>query len=74
MCSSKGTKEEVKKVRTEQDPIEQLKDRLLTEKIASEEDLKAIDKEIKARVAKAATFALESPEPPVEDLYTDVYA
>ena len=30
------TKEEVKKVRTEQDPIEQLKDRLLTEKIASE--------------------------------------
>ena len=68
------TKEEVKKVRTEQDPIEQLKDRLLTEKIASEEDLKAIDKEIKARVAKAATFALESPEPPVEDLYTDVYA
>ncbi len=68
------TKEEVQKVKTEQDPIEQLKERLLSEKIATEEELKQIDKEIKARVAKAASFAQESPEPPLEELYTDVYA
>ncbi|MEL7027500.1 MAG: pyruvate dehydrogenase (acetyl-transferring) E1 component subunit alpha, partial [Pseudomonadota bacterium] len=36
--------------------------------------LKAIDKEIKAIVAEAADFAKESPEPPLDELYTDIYA
>jgi pyruvate dehydrogenase E1 component alpha subunit len=67
------TKEEVQKVRTEQDPIEQLKHKILEAKIASEADLKEMDKRLKARVAKAADFALESPEPAAEELYTDVY-
>ena len=37
-----------------------------------DEDLKKIDKEIKARVKESAEFAQESPELPPEELWTDV--
>jgi pyruvate dehydrogenase E1 component alpha subunit len=47
---------------------------LLTGKHASDDDLKAIDKEIKAIVNEAAEFAKESPEPDVSELWTDIYA
>ena len=42
--------------------------------LIGEEDLKAIDKEIKDIVNAAAEFAKESPEPSVDELWTDVYA
>jgi TPP-dependent pyruvate/acetoin dehydrogenase alpha subunit len=42
------TKEEVDKVRTEHDPIEQVRKRLLAKKWASEDDLKKIDAEVRA--------------------------
>jgi pyruvate dehydrogenase E1 component alpha subunit len=38
----------------------------------TEEDLKAIDKEIRKRVAEAADFGESSPEPESSELYTDV--
>jgi len=41
---------------------------------ASDEDLKAIDKEIKAIVNEAAEFAKDSPEPDPAELWTDIYA
>ena len=68
------TREEVQKVREERDSIEHVRSLLLTGKHASEDDLKAIDKNIKATVNAAAEFAKESPEPPLEELWTDVYA
>ncbi len=37
-----------------------------------EEELKAIDKEIKDIVVEAAKFAEEAPEPDASELYTDV--
>ncbi|MEM9573610.1 MAG: thiamine pyrophosphate-dependent enzyme, partial [Pseudomonadota bacterium] len=66
------TKDEVQKMRAEQDPIEQVKQRILGEKIASEDDLKAIDKEIRDIVVDAADFAQKSPEPDASELYTDI--
>jgi hypothetical protein len=39
------SKDEVQKMRTEHDPIEQVRKRLLDNKWATEDDLKAIDKE-----------------------------
>ena len=39
---------------------------------ASEDELKAIDKEIKAIVAEAADFAEQAPEPDPAELHTDV--
>ena len=51
-----------------------MRDLLLQGNLATDEDLKAIDKEIKARVNDAAEFSKDSPEPPVEELWTDIYA
>ncbi|MCE8006585.1 pyruvate dehydrogenase (acetyl-transferring) E1 component subunit alpha [Aestuariivita sp.] len=68
------TREEVQKMREERDPIEQVRDMLLTGKHASEDDLKTIDKEIKDIVNASAEFAKESPEPALDELWTDIYA
>ena len=66
------TKDEVQKMRSEHDPIEQVKARLLAQKGVSEDDLKAIDKEVRDIVADSADFAQADPEPDVSELYTDV--
>ena len=68
------TREEVQEMREKRDAIEQVRQMLLTGGHASEEDLKKIDKEIKDIVNDAAEFSKESPEPPLEELWTDIYA
>ncbi|MEC7763596.1 MAG: pyruvate dehydrogenase (acetyl-transferring) E1 component subunit alpha [Pseudomonadota bacterium] len=68
------TREEVQKMRDEKDPIENVRDLLIQGKHATEDDLKAVDKEIKQIVNEAADFARESPEPSVDELWTDIYA
>ncbi|GGE40662.1 pyruvate dehydrogenase (acetyl-transferring) E1 component subunit alpha [Actibacterium pelagium] len=68
------TREEVQKMREERDAIEHVRQMLLTGKHATEDDLKAIDKEIKAIVNESAEFAKTSPEPALDELYTDIYA
>jgi len=68
------TREEVQKMRDERDPIDHVRDMLLTGKHASEDDLKAIDKEIKAIVNESAEFSKQSPEPALEELWTVIYA
>lgn len=66
------TREEVQKVRTEQDPIEQVRARLLQKGWAKEDDLKKIDAEVRDIVNEAAEFATNDPEPDPSELYTDV--
>ncbi|MDN2582447.1 pyruvate dehydrogenase (acetyl-transferring) E1 component subunit alpha [Aquibium sp. ELW1220] len=66
------SKDEVQKMRSEHDPIEQVKARLVEKKWASEEELKAIDKEVRDIVADSAEFAQTDPEPDVAELYTDI--
>jgi len=68
------TREEVQKMREERDAIERVRELLLTGGHASDEDLKAIDKDIKAIVNEAAEFSRESPEPALSELWTDIYA
>ncbi|MFO7921092.1 MAG: thiamine pyrophosphate-dependent enzyme, partial [Nioella sp.] len=68
------TREEVQKMRSERDAIEHVRTMLLDGDHASEEDLKAIDKEIKGVVNDAAEFSKESPEPALDELWTDIYA
>jgi pyruvate dehydrogenase E1 component alpha subunit len=67
------SREEVQETRAERDPIDRLRARMLDEKMADEDQFKAIDKEIRAIVNEAAAFAQDSPEPKPEELYTDVY-
>ena len=65
------TREEVQKYREGNDPIENAAREL--EKLGvKEEELKAIDREIKQIVVEAAKFAEESPEPDPSELTTDV--
>jgi len=66
------SKDEVQKMRTEHDPIEQVRARLIENKWASEDELKAIDKDVRAVVAEAAEFAQTDPEPDPSELYTDI--
>ncbi len=66
------SKDEVQKMRSEHDPIEQVKARLVDKKWADEDELKAIDKEVREIVADAAEFAQTDPEPDVSELYTDI--
>ncbi len=68
------SREEVQKMRAEHDAIDHIRQMLLQGKHASEDDLKAIDKEIKAVVNDSADFARESPEPALSELWTDIYA
>ena len=65
-------REEVDDIRTHHDPIDGLKGRILEQEIATEEELKDLDKEIKELVKEAADFSLDSPEPDPEELWTDV--
>lgn len=65
------TREEVQDYREHKDPIEGLK-KLILEQGRSEDDLKSIDKQIRAIVGEAADFAESSPEPQPSELYTDV--
>lgn len=66
------TKEEVQKMRSEHDPIEQVKQRLIEKDWATEEELKEIDKQVRDTVAEAAEFAQNDAEPDVSELYTDI--
>jgi pyruvate dehydrogenase E1 component alpha subunit len=66
------TREEVEKVRHDQDPIEQVRNRLLAGGV-SEQDLKSIDAEVRDIINGAADFAQHDPEPDPSELYTDVY-
>ena len=68
------TREEVQSVREKRDPIDHFGQRLIEKGIARDEDLKAMDKDIRAIVNTAAEFASESPEPAASELYTDVLA
>jgi pyruvate dehydrogenase E1 component alpha subunit len=66
------SKEEVQKMRSDHDPIEQVRARLLDKKWASEDELKAIDKEVRDVVADAAEFAQNDAEPDPSELWTDI--
>ncbi|GAA4007619.1 pyruvate dehydrogenase (acetyl-transferring) E1 component subunit alpha [Sphingomonas humi] len=65
------TREEVQSYRENQDPIQRAEKELVALGVA-EEDLKAIDKEIKDIVVEAAKYAEEAPEPEAAELFTDV--
>jgi pyruvate dehydrogenase E1 component alpha subunit len=66
------TKEEVNEYR-KIDPITQVKDSILSNNYASEEDLKEIDTRVKTKVLECEKFAEESPFPEVNVMYDAVY-
>jgi len=67
------TREEIQRMRSTQDPIKGLQRYLEEWGVASEEQLKSIDKSAKAHVDQAVEEAKTSPEPTTKDLWTDIY-
>ena len=65
------SRDEVQSVRDKSDPIEAVK-RELEALGVKEDELKAIDKDIRQIVTEAADFAEQMPEPQPDELYTDV--
>jgi pyruvate dehydrogenase E1 component alpha subunit len=68
------TKDEVNKMRAEHDPIDHLRQRLIEEQAASEDELKEMERKVREIVAEAAQFAQDCPEPDPAELWTDVLA
>lgn len=67
------TKEEVESWKAK-DPIERLKKYMLENKVATEDEIKAIEDEVKKAVDEAVVFAENSPLPPLESAFEDIYA
>jgi pyruvate dehydrogenase E1 component alpha subunit len=65
------TRDEVDRMRSEHDPIDQARRRLV-EGGTDDAVLKQIEAEVRQRVVEAAQFAQESPEPDPAELWTDV--
>jgi pyruvate dehydrogenase E1 component alpha subunit len=55
------------------DPIEQIRAVIIENKLATEEELEAIDQKVKGIVAESVQFAEESDFPDASEAYTDVY-
>mmetsp|Transcript_25238 Transcript_25238/g.39387 ORF Transcript_25238/g.39387 Transcript_25238/m.39387 type:complete len:397 (-) Transcript_25238:29-1219(-) len=70
--TSYRSRDEVKNVRETSDPIQAARSRLLAAELATEEELKAIEKEAKEEANAAHKKALADPFPEPEDLYKDI--
>ena len=68
------SRDEVSKVREERDPIDRVRGWLLDGGLAREDEIKAVDRQIREIVEDAARHAQASPVPEPSELYADVYA
>lgn len=67
------TRDDIKKKRETDDPISMLRHRILSADLASEEQLKALEKEARDSVKADYEAAVASPEPPFKELYNHVF-
>jgi len=67
------TRDEKDKVRQTNDPINKVRSRLLDNQLATEEELKQIETDIKKEIDDAVEHAKAAAWPPLDDTYTDVY-
>jgi len=65
------TRDEVDEIRKNSDPIDNIKQILINSGM-KEEELKAVDAEIKITINEAARFAQESAEPSIDELFKDI--
>ena len=67
------TRDEIQRIRSTQDPIRGLQRYIEEWGVATEDELKQIDKDAKATVEQAVEEAKASPEPTIEEAWTDIY-
>ena len=61
-------------MRKARDPISHFRDKIITEGLVQEEEINAIDNDVKEQLAKAIELAHTEGELPPEGMYTDIYA
>lgn len=71
--TSYRTRDEIQEVRQRRDPITSFKDKLVNADLATAEEIKKIETEVKQEVDEATKQAKTDPEIDVSELYTDVY-
>ncbi|XP_077365688.1 pyruvate dehydrogenase E1 subunit alpha 1b isoform X1 [Festucalex cinctus] len=67
------SREEIQEVRSKNDPIALLKEQMLSNNMASVEELKEMDIAIRKEVEEAAQFATADPEPSLDDMCNHVF-
>ncbi len=67
-------KEEVNSYKNEKDPIYIMRSKLLEMGLLTADIEKEIEKEVKRLVDESAKFATDSQEPPMEELYSDIFS
>uniref|UniRef100_A0A1J3C7I8 Pyruvate dehydrogenase E1 component subunit alpha n=1 Tax=Noccaea caerulescens TaxID=107243 RepID=A0A1J3C7I8_NOCCA len=71
--STYRTRDEISGVRQERDPIERIKKLVLAHDLATEKELKDMEKEIRKEVDDAIAKAKDCPMPEPSELFTNVY-
>ena len=71
--TSYRTREEIQEVRSKRDPISSFKDKIIQAELATSEEIKKIDSEIKKLIDDAVKQAKTDPELDPEELYNDIY-
>jgi pyruvate dehydrogenase E1 component alpha subunit len=71
--TSYRTRDEVQNVRESSDPIQAARAKLIASGLATEEELKEVEKNVKKVVQNAEKFARDSPSPTPDALWKDIY-
>jgi len=66
------TRDEISKMREAKDPVANVKGKLLNNNLATEEDIKEVEKQVKAEIDEAIKFAMNGKEPELNELWTNV--
>lgn len=72
--TSYRTRDEIAEVRKTRDPITGFKDKIVTAGLATADELKEVDNRVRKEVDEAVAVAVSDANPPLEMLYTDIYA
>ncbi|XP_059451497.1 pyruvate dehydrogenase E1 component subunit alpha, mitochondrial-like isoform X2 [Corylus avellana] len=72
--STYRTCDEISGVRQERDPVERVRKLVLSHDLATEKELKDMEKEIRKQVDEGIAQAKESPMPEPSELFSNVYA
>jgi pyruvate dehydrogenase E1 component alpha subunit len=67
------TREEIQRMRSTRDPINGLKSKIIDAGVATEDELKQIEKKVRQEIDQATAEASASAEPELSELFTDVY-
>lgn len=67
------SKDEVNNKKQNQDPISSFKTHILDNKIAKEDEIKAIDAAVKEEIKEIVEFAQNSPEPDESEIFDNIY-